>query len=236
VNHKLDEEGRGLMRRIIERHTYRHMALANLRGHGLKFLPDVAQKLEFARDIEFTLQVQAELEAAYEKLDGRELLGAVRQRMERIPYPTSRLDLAACLALVERAQHVAARDYVDCPFEDFAAITRKLDEASAVTPRPEEQVFIRFCADMGQRPQAQQLFNRWVFVAVMSFGRPGTPGDARAVALGLRHSSSAELVSAFLREVEPLRKSCGLGQPNYDDFGIDLPEDVRSLFTRDAAS
>lgn len=227
MSDKLDEEGRGLLRKIIERHVYRQMAAANLRGHGLAFLPDVEQKLAFVRDIEFTLQIQAELEAAYAKLDGVDLHSAVRQRMERIPYPTSRLDLAACLALIERAEFVAAQDYLECPFEDFALIARKLCAARDHVHRSEEDVFISFCVDPGQRPQAQQLFNRWLFVALTSLGRPGTTGDARAVALQLRRSSTSELASRFLRDVEPLRKSCGLAQPNYDDFGIDLPDDVR---------
>jgi len=232
--HKLDEEARGLMRKIVERHAYRQAVAANIRGHGLKFLPEVDSKIRFTADLDFNLRVLREIERVYEKLDGDQLHLAVNEHMERIPYPDSRLDLAACLALIERVEHVAAKDYTDCVFRDFAAVARTLTEADHTVQQSEEDVFKSFCADPGQRPQAQLFFDRWMKVALLSLGRSGTSGDARAVSLGLRRSPIAVLVKNFLDAVEPLRQDCGLKLPSLSELGVELPDELKLESRTDA--
>ncbi|TDJ77578.1 MAG: hypothetical protein E2O39_02010 [Planctomycetota bacterium] len=228
---KLDEEARAILRQILERQAYRQLMAANIRGHGLRFLPDLDDKLCFTSELDFSLRVMREIEHLYGMLDGDDLYRAVRERMDRIPYPESRLDLAVCLALTERAECVASGSYESCVCDEFATIAKTLVAADRSVSAREEELFIDFCADPTNLPLAQQFWNRWMTVAVVSFGRPGTRGDSRAVALGLRSKHSAEVVREFLDGVEPLRTKCGLKMPPMEELGVELPDDLRARFS-----
>ena len=106
--HELDEESKCLLRRIVERQAYRQMMIEKIRGHGLKFVPEIDAQILLAQDIVHSLQLMLQIELLYSQIGGSDLVTAVRDKMERVPYPASRLELAICLALCDRAERVAA--------------------------------------------------------------------------------------------------------------------------------
>lgn len=224
----LDEEAAGLLRRILERQAYRQRMAANIRGHGLKFVAELSEKLTLSTELEHCLRLLSEVERVHSDLGGEQLEDVVRPRMERIPYPESRQELAICLALTGRAERTVARSYVDSASREFAAIARTLAEGTA-QPEAEER-FAAFAGDKSNRPQAQRYWDRWMTVSLLALGRPGTRGDHRAVELGLRSKHTADVVREFLDETEPLREQCGLRLPQVEGFGVQLPEDLRSRF------
>jgi len=220
---ELDEESRALLRRIVERQAYRQLMAANIRGHGLKYVPEIEEKTALARDLEASLAVLHEAVELHVRLGGSELEHAVRDQMERIPYPTTRLELAICLALCDRAERVVAEGYAGSRSPELGAIARALLAADRTATTRGEELFVGFCAEPGNRPAAQALLSRWMTIALYALGRPGTPGDARAVALGLRTKRVADVVREFLRDVEPLIAGCKLAMPDLAALGIELP-------------
>ena len=50
----LDEEGRILLRRIVESLAWRQIAAINILGHGLKFVLDLDSKLRVATRVRLT--------------------------------------------------------------------------------------------------------------------------------------------------------------------------------------
>lgn len=227
---RLDEEARGLLRQIVERQAYRQLVAGNIRGFGLQFLPELDVKIRFTAELDQSLRVLREVERIHGRLGGEDLDAAVRPRMERIPYPESRLELASCLALTGRAERAAARSYIGCVDKDFAAVARTLVEADRRVTEDEESLFVEYASERSHRPQAQLYWDRWLVVCLLSLGRPGTKRDRSAVALGLRTQHAAEVVRGFLDEVEPLRVKAGLAMPGLDRLGVELPEDLRSRF------
>jgi 1,2-phenylacetyl-CoA epoxidase catalytic subunit len=220
---ELDEESRNLLRRIVERQAYRQIMAANIRGHGLKFVAEIEDKVALARDLEGSLSVLHAVEGLHARLGGSDLSSAVRGQIERIPYPASRLELAICLALCDRAERIAATGYLDSKSGEFAAITRRLVEMDRGATGRGEELFVGFCAEAGNRPAAQAMFNRWATITVLALGRPGTPGDARAIALGLRSKRCADSVREYVQELKPLIAACGLDMPDLAALGVELP-------------
>lgn len=224
----LGEEARALLRQILERQAYRQLMAVNIRGHGLKFLPDPQDKLSIVRDLEQGLSALERVESLYEDLGGGDLVRAVRGRMERIPYPVSRMELAACLAVCDLAERVAMESYVDSSCEELASIARSVLEHDRRGTRQGEELFVSFCEEETQRPHAQQVMSRWATIALRSLGRPSTPRDQRAVALGLRSRSCAQASLAFLDRLRPLVSACGLGMPDFAEAGLELPAGAAS--------
>ena len=147
---------------------------------------------------------------------------SVRDAMERIPYPYSRLDLAVCLALVGRAERLVASTYFESKCAGMAAIARRIHDLDRTGTRMLEMQLADFCAELGNRATAQQFVNRWIAISLVAFGRPGTVGDQRSFALGLRSARVENLVERFLAEVEPWCASFGLALPDVNTLGIDL--------------
>lgn len=220
---ELAEESRNLLRRIVERQAFRQFMAANIRAHGMKFVPELEEKILLAQDLEHSLQVLRLAESLYKRLGGEDLSLAVRGQMERIPYPTSRLELAVCLVLCDEAERVASSGYVDSESREFAAIARSLSTDGRTSTRNGQSLFVSFCAEAGNRPAAQQMFNRWLTIALVSLGRPGTPGDARAVALRLRTKRCADSVREYLDNLKPFITACQLIVPPGTSLGVELP-------------
>lgn len=227
----LDEETRALLRRVLERQAYRQRMAANIRGHGIKFFPELEEKLAVATELENALQVLHQVERLYVGLGGKELTETVRPRMERIPYPSSRQELAICLGLIGRAERVVARCYLGGISSDFASIARTLAAPPSGILETEEERFIAFASEDGNRAQALDYWTRWMAVGLRAMGRPDTAGDERAVELHLRTKRVGQVMKDFLDDAEDLRRAVDLPLPNPSVHGLEVPERLAQRFT-----
>ena len=218
-----DEETRGLLRKVIEGQAYRQLMLANIRGHGIKFVPEVEGKLEVVHALDGALRQFREVERLYFTLGFGDVVSAVRGKMERIPYPSTRLELAMCLFLCERVSWHALGAYAESVSRDIAAIALTRLEDPPPPELPLDRAFVEFSSEETNRPLAQQLFNRWLGVTLLSLGRPGSPGDARAVALRLRDRPVAKIVREYLAGLEPFMHACHLSMPDLAAIGVEVP-------------
>jgi 1,2-phenylacetyl-CoA epoxidase catalytic subunit len=219
---QLDEESKGLLRRIVERTAYRQLMAVNIRGHGLKYVTAVEEKRAITVDLESALDALGVIDALYEKIGGSELTFVVRDLMERVPYPYSMLELATCLALVDRTERLVLESYLESRSGEMARIARSLLDADRPGTRLLEGHLARFCVETGNRPTAQQFLNRWMTIAIVAFGRPGSPGDQRAVALGLRSRRVEDMVRRFQDELKPFVTGIGLAMPSPSSLGIEV--------------
>ena len=218
--HQLSEDARIVLRRIVEAQAYRQLMAMNIRGHCLKFFTDVESKVRVAEQLHLNLTILREVSSLYRELGWEDVESAVRDRMARIPYPESRLEFGVFRHLCGVALEIAMRSYVDGAEKRFGAIARSfLDRHDSDLEDPE---FIEFCSDPSHRPHAQQMFNRWFSIAVRSLGRPGTPGDARAVELGLRTQTASEWLEEYVAAIQTVAERCGLEMPDAAEFGLEL--------------
>ena len=218
-----DEETRGLLRKIIEGQAYRQLMLSNIRGHGIKFLPEIEDKLRVADALDTSLKQFKDVERLYAELGFGDVVSAVRHKMERVPYPAARMELAVCLFLCERVSWHALESYTDSVCKEFAAIARTRLAELRTLGEPEDRAFVEFCAEETNRPLAQQLVNRWLSITLLSLGRPGSSGDSRAVQLGLRNKSVSMIVRQYLEELAPFLRACRLSLPDATTLGLELP-------------
>jgi hypothetical protein len=223
-----DEETRGLLRKVLEGLAYRHLMLANIRGHGIKFVPDVEGKLEIVYALDAALREFRELERLHANAGFGDIVTAVRGKMERIPYPSTRLELAMCLFLCERVSWHALGAYTNSASRELAAIARTRLEEPAPPDLPLDTAFVEFASEETNRPLAQQLFNRWLGVTLLSLGRPGSPGDARALALHLRDKPVAQIAREYLAGLAQFVRQCHLSMPDAATLGLELPAPAKN--------
>jgi hypothetical protein len=224
---RLGEEARGLLVKIVEGMAYRELMFANIRGHGLKFVHPLEEKLRFVGELETALLLFREVERLYVALGSRDVISAVRDRMERIPYPTSRLELDISLFLCEKTSRTAFAAYRGSACRELEAFCLSRLESIPERTEPEGSAFVEFCADASNRPHAQQMFQRWLAICMVAMGRPGSKGDTRAVELGLRQTHVETIGRSFLAELDPFRQRCRLAWPDASAIGIEFPNEKR---------
>ncbi len=225
---RLDGESKALLLKILERYAYRQRMVVNVMGHGLKYLPQLEDKRGFLEELDHAFRVLAEIERLYGVFGGAELMMAIRPRMERIPYPDSRQELAIGLALVRRAARISARSFEGCVSKEFEALAKTV--LLGPDNSEEEQRFVEFAQDESNRPQAQKYWDRWLVLGLLSLGRPGAAGDAKALSSGVRTISTDEVVRQFLEECDRLRETCGLQRTDLTGSAVQLPEDLRGRY------
>jgi len=213
-----NEEARTLLRRIVESLAWRQIATMNILGHCLKFISELDTKLRVAAELDLNLRLFREVHALYRELGWEDLEAAVRDRVDRLPYPCSRQEFGLAYHLIGLAENVAMQSYVESSNPKFAAIA--MSYVDVASNRREPVRFVEFCDDPTNRPQAQQFVNRWLSLAMLSFGRPGTSADARAVGLGLRTERVAEMQERYLELVGAFLERCGLAIPDLSELGV----------------
>lgn len=228
-----DEESRALLRKIVEGQAWRQLMLANIRGHGIKFLPEVERKLASVERLARVLPLMRGEAALYAEIDGGDVVSAVRDRMERIPYPASRLELAVCLFLCMRAERHALESYADCRVSSaLVELTRARLADVSTEDLPRDSVFVDYCAEPANRPHAQQMLDRWLALCLVALGRPDSHGDRRAVELGLRSRRVADIAAEFLAGLAPFLAATGLVVPDADALGVELPRATAKIAAR----
>ena len=218
---ELEEEARQLLRRIVERLAWRQIFTIDVLGHCLKFVTELDRKLRVAAELDLELRLFHEVRSLYRELGWEDLESAVRHNQGRISYPGSRAEFGAAYMLTGLAERVAMEAYTGSRSKQFAAIA--LSYVEAARHRPEPTIFLEFAADPSNRPLAQQFLSRWAEIGLRSFGRPGTTGDDRALTLGLRTKSVAQMIREFLAGLEPFLLQSGLVLPDFAALGLELP-------------
>lgn len=216
-----------LVKQMLESQGFRELMAAHLFGHGVKFAPDLPRKRALAEHAVVELNHFAWCAEAYAALGG-DLEAVVGRRLARepdaIPYPQSWLELAVIEFTYHRSADVGLAEYLDCSYEPYRAVVRRVlaDEGTG-----EEHFGAAAMEEASARPReratAQELFNRWFAISLLSFGRPGTAKGRQAVEWGLKRREAQEVVRSFVDDLRPTLRRCGLAFPRPEDLGVELP-------------
>lgn len=216
----LDVETKLLLKRVVESFAWRQLASMNILGHCLKYVVDLETKLRVANELDLAIRLFHEVATLYEELGWEEIETAVRDRLDDVPYPTSRVEFGLAYYLTGLAERAAMDAYVGCIEPQFAGMALSYVDAS--TGRPDPTRFLEFCEDPGNRPQAQEYVRRWLPIALFALGRPGTKVERELVDRGLRSRTSSELQQDFMDLVRPFLERCGLELPDLAALGVTL--------------
>ncbi len=223
---EMDDAYRAMVKQLLESQAYRELQAANILGHALKFVPTLGFKLSIAEDLEEELEHFAEVARLYSDVVGGDVAQAVADRLSRVPYPESWAEIAMVQFLYDRAGEVHLREYVNCSYVPYRNIVTKILEEEEGHESFGEAVLLELCSDAKRRPELQQLFDKWLHVALLSFGRPGTDGNRYAVEVGLKTRDSGAVMQQFLDDIKPTMRTCGLHFPPTEKIGIAFSQEV----------
>lgn len=223
---EMTPEYRAMVRQLLESQGYREVMAANLFGHAMKHIPSLEYKKLVAHQMEEELEHFEEVTKLYEQVTGDNLLEAVQSKMERVPYPESWTELAMAQFLYDRAGEFHLREYTTCSFAPYSRIVTKILEEEEGHEGFGENVVLELAKDPKNTAGLQSLFEKWLTVALLSFGRPATEGNRFAIAEGLKTRDSGDVMKDFINDIKPTMKACGLRFPDRQTIGIEMPDEI----------
>lgn len=230
-NRRVKRDARYLrvVRQLLESQAYREIMAANLFGHAMKFVPELKYKKVIASHTVEELEHYEETVRLYRELGG-DLEALVTNQLatgkKHVPLAESWLELAMAQFLFDRAGEFQLALYRNCSYSPYARIVGKILEEEEEHESFGEVVVREFCKDRKNRPVAQKLFNKWLKVSLLSFGRPDSPGSRYSVKIGLKARDSGEVMQDYINDIKPAMRACGIRFPPRNRIGVKLPKDI----------
>ena len=137
-----------------------------------------------------------------------------RLATQPLPRVASFLELAMAQFLFDRAGRWQISEYLTSSFLPYRALTHAIVDEERHHEDTGARLVVELCAAPGvDRATAQVAFDRWLAIALLSFGRAGGEGNAFAIAAGLKSRDSGEVTRAFLEEIASTADAAGLVLP-----------------------
>ncbi|MHB8419948.1 MAG: ferritin-like fold-containing protein [Myxococcales bacterium] len=216
-------EYRAMLLQLIESQAYRELMAAQLFGHALKHVPGVANKMMIGEHLVEELEHYECTVFLYQGLGG-DVEAVIQPKLARVPYSESWEELAMVQFLYDQAGFWHLREYQQCSYVPYRKIVGKILEEEAGHEGFGEKVLRGWCREAASRPRAQALFEKWLPIALLSFGRPGTKGNQSAIEMGLKSRDSGAVMQDFINQLKPAMRACGLTFPPRERIDVELPE------------
>jgi 1,2-phenylacetyl-CoA epoxidase catalytic subunit len=212
---------------MMESQAYRELAAAHMFGYGLRFVPEKWMKFMVWHIQEETEHYQA-VAKMYRDFTGEEVEPRVRERLagKPVPFAESWMELAMAQFLYDRGGFWQLKEYDECSFVPYRGVIQKIVKEEAGHQGLGERIVVELCQTGAYDDVKQVLFERWLRLGLLSFGRPGTEGNRFAIEHGLKKRDSAECMKDFVNDIKPAVRAAGLRFPAPPTLRMELPADV----------
>ncbi len=228
---EMDDLYHATVLRMMEAHGYRAVAAARLLGHGLRYVPAVRWMRVVAGHARDLVEHYETVSRMYESFTGESMEPVVNARLAERPAPLADdwTELALAQCLYGRAVLCLLREHDGCSFVPFREVTARLARVEAGWQVPAERAAIEACVTGtgAGHPDRQALFDKWLRLSLVAFGRPNTPGNVYALAVGLKRREPGAVMLDYLADLRATVSAAGLRFPamvELGDLGVGDPE------------
>lgn len=220
-------EYRALVVQLMESQAYRELAAAHMFGYGLRFVPDKWLKFMVWHIREEAEHYEA-VAAMYRSFTGTEVEPVVKRRLadKPIPFAESWMELAMAQFLYDRGGFWQLKEYEECSFVPYRAVIQKIVKEEAGHQSLGEKIVVEQCRSGDFDDVKQPLFEKWLRIGLLSFGRPATAGNRFAIEQGIKKRDSGECMKDFIADIRPAVRDAGLRFPEPAALRMELPADV----------
>ncbi len=223
----MSTEYRQTLVQLMESQAYRELAAAHMFGYGLRFVPD-----KWLKFMVWHIREEAEHYEAvarmYREFTGAEVEPVVRRRLagKPVPFAESWMELAMAQFLYDRGGFWQLKEYEQCSFVPYRSVVQKIVKEEAGHQGLGEKIVVDDCGSGAYDDVKQPLFEKWLRIGLLSFGRPGTPGNRFAIEHGIKRRDSGECMKDFVADIRPAVKAAGLRFPDPARLEMELPPDL----------
>jgi len=224
---QMSPEYRRVVVQMIESQAYRELAACHMFGHGLRFVPE-----RWLRFMVWHIREEAEhyeaVSRMYWELTGAPVEPVVQERLagKPVPFAESWIELAMAQFLYDRGGFWQLKEYEECSFVPYRGVVQKIVKEEAGHQNLGERIVVEQCQSGRYEAVKQELFEKWLRIGLLSFGRPGTAGNRFAIAAGLKKRDSGACMKDFVDDIRPAVRAAGLAFPEPARLALELPADI----------
>src|SRR6185436_11735419 len=161
----------------------------------------------------------------YREFTGQEVEPRVKERLlgKPVPFAESWFELAMAQFLYDRGGYWQLKEYEQCSFVPYRGVIQKIVKEEAGHQGLGEKIVVESCQSGAYDDVKQALFEKWLRIGLLSFGRPGTPGNRYAIEQGLKRRDSGACMKDFVADIRPAVKASGLSFPEPARLAMELP-------------
>jgi 1,2-phenylacetyl-CoA epoxidase catalytic subunit len=224
---QMSAQYRQLVVQLMQSQAYRELAAAHMFGYGLQFVPEKWMKF-MVWHIQEEMEHYQDVSKMYREFTGEEVEPVVRVRLAKgaVPFAESWFELAMAQFLYDRGGFWQLKEYEECSFVPYRGVIQKIVKEEAGHQALGEKIVVELCQSGRYEDAKQPLFEKWLRLGLLSFGRPGTPGNRLAIEQGLKKRDSGECMKDFLDDIRPAVKASGLRFPDPAALRMELPDDI----------
>ncbi|HEV8319987.1 MAG TPA: Phenylacetic acid catabolic protein [Myxococcota bacterium] len=224
----MPERYRTTLEQMMKSQAYRELAAARMFGHGLQYVPALKWHKFLVWHIGEETEHYAAVAKMYERFTGESVEPWVNARLadKPVPFATSWFELAMAQYLYDRGGFWQLQEYENCTFPPYREVIGKIIEEERGHQGLGEKLVVELAQTGAFDDVKQPLFERWLRIGLLSFGRPHTEGNRYAIAVGLKKRDSAECFRDFLADVKPAMRAAALHFPAPAALEMDLPADL----------
>jgi 1,2-phenylacetyl-CoA epoxidase catalytic subunit len=224
---RLPEQTRSMLVQLMESQAYRELAAAHMFGYGLRFVPDKWMKFMVWHIREEAEHYDA-VAQMYRQFTGEEVEPKVRERLagKPVPFAESWIELAMAQFLFDRGGFWQLREYEECSYVPYRDVVQKIVKEEAGHQSLGEKIVVEQCQAGRYDDVKQALFEKWLRLGLLSFGRPGTEGNRYAIEQGLKKRDSGDCMKDFVDDIRPAVHAAGLRFPDPPSLKLELPSDI----------
>jgi len=225
---EMPQRYRETLEQMMKSQAYRELAAARMFGHGLQFV-DSSKWLKFivwhiGEETEHYLAVAR----MYEKFTGESVDAWVHTRLAQkpIPFAQSWFELAMAQFLYDRGGFWQLQEYENCSFPPYREVIGKIISEERGHQGLGERIVVELCQTGEYEQVKQPLFEQWLRLGLLSFGRPDNAGNRYAIDVGLKKRDSGEVMQDFVNDIKPAVRASGLRFPPAEMLGLQVPHSL----------
>ena len=220
---EMPERYRNTLEQMMKSQAYRELAAARLFGYGLQFV-DEGRWLKF-----MVWHIREETEHyfavadMYQRFAGESVEPWVAERLaaKPIPFAASWFELAMAQFLYDRGGFWQLQEYEGCTYPPYRDVIGKIIGEERGHQALGERIVVELCQSGRYESVKQTIFERWLRLGLLSFGRPETEGSHYAIEVGLKKRDARAVMQDFLADIQPAIAASGLTVPQLADVGIE---------------
>jgi 1,2-phenylacetyl-CoA epoxidase catalytic subunit len=223
----MSPEYRRMLVQMMESQAYRELAAAHMFGYGLRFVPE-----RWLRFMVWHIREEAEHYEAvakmYQEFTGESVEPVVQKRLQGkpVPFAESWMELAMAQFLYDRGGFWQLKEYEECSFVPYRGVVQKIVKEEAGHQSLGERIVVEQCQSGRYDDVKQALFEKWLRIGLLSFGRPGTEGNRFAIEHGLKKRDSGECMGDFVGDIREAVRAAGLRFPAPAALQMELPGNI----------
>ena len=213
---------------MMKSQSYRELAAAHLFGDGLKHVPSIKWLKFMVWHIGEETEHYEAVAKMYKSFSGTSVEPWVNARLAEKPLPLAEswFELGMAQFLFDRGGFWQLQEYDECSFLPYRDVVQKIVKEERGHQDLGEKIVVELCQDPKWAVVKQPLFEKWLRIGLLSFGRPKTEGNAYAISVGLKKRDSGAVMQDFVDDIKAAVRSGGLAFPAPSALKMDLPPDL----------